>query len=284
MFASLMKHRRIYAKIITVQATPPSLVLIFGPFDPTGGSSLPADAVTCATLGCHALGALTATLVRDSAGTEDIVPTPPELLDDQARCLLEDMPVKAIKIGPVYTAETVSVVAQIAADYSSLPLVLQPGRIPSESLAEDIDTEDVQLALFELLLPQADLVVAHSSVLSWWANQGLLPGASAAQAAGVLFDHGAGWLLACDETLRPGQSGHSLLGAGDQARNWPSESLPARLLDAEGPIACAITAELAQGHAIPEAVERALARAAVLRERHFQPGMGQLLLDRSLPS
>jgi len=267
-----------------VQALQPSLVLIFGPFDPTGASSLPADAVTCAALGCHALGALTATLVRDSAGVEDIQPSPPELLDDQARCLLEDMPVKALKIGPVYTSETVSVIAQIAADYSHLPLVLQPGHIPYESLAEDIDAEDAQLALFELLLPQTDLVVTQGNILARWASQGLLPDASVEQAGDVLFEHGAEWLLACDQPLRPGQQGHVLLGAGHQAHSWPSEGMPARVLDTEGPIACAITAELAAGHAMPVAVERALQSAQPLRARHFQPGMGHLLLDRSQSS
>src|SRR3546814_12782225 len=45
----------------------------------------------------------------------------PELIDDQARCLLEDMTVHAIKVGPLYTTESVSVLAQIAADYSHVP-------------------------------------------------------------------------------------------------------------------------------------------------------------------
>src|SRR3546814_3385413 len=85
---------------------------------PSGSSSLPADTVTCAAMGCHALSTLTAILVRDTAGTEEIQPISPELIDDQARCLLEDMTVHAIKVGPLYTTESVSVLAQIAADSS----------------------------------------------------------------------------------------------------------------------------------------------------------------------
>src|SRR5688572_4959891 len=106
------------------QASNPPIVLIFGPFDPSGASSLPADAVTCAALGCHPLSTLTAILVQDTAVTEEIHPVAPEQIDDQARCLLEDMNVQAIKVGPLYTPEAVSVLAQIAADYSHVPFVL----------------------------------------------------------------------------------------------------------------------------------------------------------------
>lgn len=264
-----------------VQAYDPSVVLIFGPFDPTGASSLPADAVTSAALGCHALSALTATLVRDSADTEDIQPASPEFLNDQARCLLEDMAVKAIKVGPIYTTETVSVIAQIAADYSDLPLLLQPARIPYESLAEDIDAEDAQMALFELLLPQTDIVVVNSNLLAYWHAQGLLSGAPPDRPAQALLDHGASWVLSCGAPVRPGQTGYVLQGNEQQSRTWTENALPSRLMDSEGPLACAITAELAKGHTVPQAVEHALASSRALVTRSFQPGMGQLLINRT---
>jgi hydroxymethylpyrimidine/phosphomethylpyrimidine kinase len=54
-------------------------------------------------MGSHALCTMTAILVRDTASTEEIHPVPPELIDDQARCLLEDMTVHAIKVGPLYS-------------------------------------------------------------------------------------------------------------------------------------------------------------------------------------
>src|SRR3546814_10405059 len=86
----------------------PPLVLIFGPFDPSGSSNLPADAVTCALLGGHALSVLTGTHVQDTAGIEEIHSATFDLIDDQARCLLEDMAVGAMKAGPLYTIESVS--------------------------------------------------------------------------------------------------------------------------------------------------------------------------------
>lgn len=268
-------------KTHTLQDSDPSAVLIFGPFDPTGASSLPADAVTLAALGCHAVSALTAILVRDTADTEDIQPATPEFLNDQARCLLEDMSVKAIKVGPIYTTEMVSVIAQIAADYSDLPLLLHPGRIPDDSMAEDLDAEDAQLALFELLLPQTDIVVVSDNLLTYWVSQGLLPDAAAHNPAQALLDYGANWVLSCGTSVRPGQSACMLQGRNKQTHTWAYDTAPSRLLDPEGPLTCAITAGLAAGGDMIQTVETALTRSRALTARRFQPGMGQLLINRT---
>src|SRR5690606_30294209 len=140
-----------------VHAPNPPLILIFGPFDPSASSSLPADTVTCAAMGSHPPSTLTAILNRDTASTEDIQPVPPELIDDQARCLLEDMSINAIKVGPLYTTESVSVLAQIAADYDRVPLVLHLGRLSDETQLDGVDAEDIQLAQLELLMPQTEI-------------------------------------------------------------------------------------------------------------------------------
>ncbi|NYT58132.1 bifunctional hydroxymethylpyrimidine kinase/phosphomethylpyrimidine kinase [Alcaligenaceae bacterium] len=259
----------------------PPLVLIFGPFDPSGSSSLPADAVTCASLGCHPLAALTATLVQDTAGIEDIQPLSAELIDDQARCLLEDMNVQAIKVGPVYTPEAVSVLAQIAADYNHVPLVLHLAPTPDESLLQDLDAETLQLAILDLLLPQTDIVVADHHLLEQWDAQGVL--AHAGTPAQSLLQYGATWVLSTGAPLRPGHGSHLLQGPGNETASWSWQPPATRLADPDGPLACAITAQLALGRTVPQAVEAAIAAAAPLATRTFQPGMGQRLINRSAP-
>src|SRR3546814_9220584 len=84
------------------------------------------------------------------------------------------MNVQAIKVGPLYTPETVSVLAQIAADYNHVPLVLHLAPIHDESLLEDLDTEELQMAILDLLLPQTDIVVADHNLLAHWDSQGIL--------------------------------------------------------------------------------------------------------------
>lgn len=269
--------------INAVQASIPPLVLIFGPFDPSGASSLPADAVTCAALGCHALSALTAILVQDTASTEEIQPVAAELIDDQARCLLEDMTVNAIKVGPLYTTESVSALAQIAADYTHVPLVLHLTAFPDESLITDIDADDVQLALFELLLPQTDIVVVDYNLLAQWQSQGVLAGADADTPVEALLQFGAKWVLTSGAPLRPGHGSYQLQGPDSQTFSWPWQAPPTRLNDADGPLACAITAQLARGLKVQQAVDTALSAPATLASRSFQPGMGHRLINRSAP-
>src|SRR5690606_36814194 len=117
---------------------------------------------------CHAAAVLTGRLVQDTAVTEHLEATAPELMDDQARCLLEDMPVHAMKVGPLYTTESVSALAQITADYSHIPLVVHLQHSASLAMQDEFDSEETQAALLELVLPQTDLVIAGYTLLQQW--------------------------------------------------------------------------------------------------------------------
>ena len=78
----------------------PSLpaVLTFAASDPTSGAGLQADLLALASMGCYPLSVVTALTVQDTAGVEAFLPIDPDWVADQARCLLEDMPVAAFKI------------------------------------------------------------------------------------------------------------------------------------------------------------------------------------------
>lgn len=272
---------RIFANINAVQASPPPLLLIFGPFDPTGASSLPADAVTCASLGCHALSAITATRVQDTAHIDEVQTVSPEFLDDQARCLLEDMAVQAIKVGQIYTTETVSVVAQIAADYSDVPLIVHLGPLSDDTLMGAFDAEEVLTALFELLLPLTDIVVVDHSLLTQWQAEGILTSSANNTPGHALLQYGVGWVLTCGAPAKDTKPGYLLEGQGDESAHWPWPPPTARLQDPEGPLSCAITSLLAVGtNDMVKTVEQAIALSTPIAARHFQPGMGQRLLYR----
>lgn len=261
--------------------TPP-IVLILGPFDPSGATGLPAEAVTCAGLGCHAVSVLTGALVQDTAGIEHIEAITPELMDDQARCLLEDMRVHAMKVGPLYTTESVSVLAQIAADYSNIPLVVHLQRTPSVAMQDEFDAEETQAALFELVLSQTDLVVADHTLLLQWQSHGLLPGTTPERAMDALLEYGASALLACGVPARDGQRGYLLRDEHGHTARWPAWA-GETVIGADELVATAIATELARGGEIPAGVERGLAAAATLSTRTFQPGMGGRIYNRSRP-
>jgi len=265
-----------------VTSPTPPIVLIFGPFDPTGSDGLPADAVTCANLGCHGLAAVTALTVQDTAVVEDVQAIAPELLDDQARCLLEDMPVQAIKVGGLYTAEAASAVAQVAADYSHVPLVLhlgQRGPLP-EDAAEQEDADDLLAATLELVLPQADVVVVEHARLVQWLADGDMDIGEAASPAHAMLGAGAKWVLVLGSPLRPGHYANVLIGPEGATTNAPWQAPPDRSSDSGGMLATALTAYLAHGLPVPQAVERALAHADAGIAASFLPGMGRRVANR----
>src|SRR2546422_4533670 len=80
-------------------STLPPIVLAFSAADPTGGAGVPAELLTLASMGCHALSVITAITVHDTAGVENLQAVDPERVVDQARIVIDDMPVAAFKFG-----------------------------------------------------------------------------------------------------------------------------------------------------------------------------------------
>ncbi len=259
------------------------VTLIFGPFDPTGSDGLPADAITSAALGGHALSVLTAMTIQDSAKTESVLPCSGEQIDDQARCLLEDIPVQAIKVGALSSVEAASAVAQIAADYSQIPLVLHLGaqEIDTETPAEEEDeVDDLVGAIIELLVPQAHIVVIEARRLTQWITEDLLEASGHAGGAQALQAIGAQWVLITGVKQRPGHQANILTGPESETIVWPCTNAPERTRDSGGLVATALACLLARGLSVPNAAEQACAHSGQALLQSFQPGMGHFMARR----
>jgi len=81
--------------------------------------------------------------------------------------------------------------------------------------------------------------------------------------------------------FRPGQNAHLLQGPEQATFNWLWQPPAARLIDNDGPLACATLLELARGMPMPQAVENAVQKALPLTSTTFQPGMGYRIIDRT---
>jgi hypothetical protein len=104
-------------------AAAPPAVLTLAATDPTSGAGLQADILTFASMGCLPLSVVTAITVQDTAGVESFLALDPDWVADQARCLLEDIPGVAFKMGVLASVEIVTVVAEVVSDYPDIPLV-----------------------------------------------------------------------------------------------------------------------------------------------------------------
>ena len=83
----------------------PPIVLVFAATDPSGGAGLQADIMTLSSMGCHPLSVVTAVTIQDTMGVDGISPIDAEWVADQARCVLEDIPVAAFKLGLLGSVE-----------------------------------------------------------------------------------------------------------------------------------------------------------------------------------
>src|SRR5687767_4877935 len=138
----------------------PPIVLAFSAADPSGGTGIQADVLTLASMGCHPLSVITALTVQDPLGVEGVQAIDAEWVSDQTRCLLEDMPVDAFKVGALGSVENIAAVAEIVSDYPDVPLILDP--VLASGRGDDLVTDEMVHALIELLLPQTTILIANS--------------------------------------------------------------------------------------------------------------------------
>ncbi len=88
-------------------------VLVFAGSDPSGGAGIQADIETISTLGAHPLSVITALTVQDNDRVFSVHPVPVQLLEQQARALLNKIDVAAIKIGIVGNRANADAMAEI---------------------------------------------------------------------------------------------------------------------------------------------------------------------------
>lgn len=255
------------------------LVLTFGITDPVGAIGIQADLASFAAMGCHGLSVITALSIGDTTGTEDVQAVDPEWIADQARVLLEDMPVVAFKVGYLGSIETISVIAEIVSDYPEIPLVLDP--FSTTLPDQDID-EEVLLALRELLVPQTTLLQVSVDELSKLAETWR----EASDDETLDVDAMQMIEFGCEYVFVTGTPGDAhdvtniLFGEGGQVRtdSWQRQAGP--FIGAGNTLSATITAMLANGMDVPEAVFEAeeFTNAALSNAQRL--GMGKLVPDR----
>ena len=260
------------------QAECPPIVLAFAASDPSGGAGLQADILTLASMGCHPLSVVTALTVQDTAGVENILAIDSDWVVDQARCLLEDMQIDAIKIGVLGSVENIAAIAEIVSDYPGVPLVLDP--VLASGRGDELASDEMMDALTELLLPHTTLLTPNSMEARRLAEGDDDAEPSLAQCAERLIVAG------CDHVLITGthegtpQVVNTLYAKSGVVRtdSWPR--LPGKFHGSGCTLASAIAAMLANGLSLADAAREAQEYTWQSLAKAYRPGMGQFIPDR----
>lgn len=258
---------------------PPPLVLVFAASDPSCGAGIQADLLTLASLGCHPLTALTALTVQDTVGVESVHPVDPDLLERQARALLEDMPVAAFKIGVLGSVENVTRIAEIVSDYPDVPLVLDP--VLSSGRGDALADEEMISAIQELLLPQTTILTPNFPEARRLVEEDDDEGEPDADyCARRLIEWGAQFVLITGTHDNTPQVINSLYGESGLIRRDRWERLAGSFHGSGCTLASAVAARLASGAEIEEAVRDAQEYTWHTLASGFPAGMGQFIPDR----
>ncbi len=257
----------------------PACVLTFNTSDPSGGSGLAADVSTVASMGAHALPVVTGILVRDTAEVIDSHEIDPDVVVEQARVILEDVQIAAVKVGFLASAECISAVAEVLADYSDVPVV---SYLPNLSWMDDEQQGSYLDAFKELILPSTTLLVGNHKTLTDF----LLPDwesertPSARELAVAAAESGTQFVLVTGINL-PDQFIDNVLASPEGALAGERfERFEAGFVGAGETLSAALAAILASSDQVDAAVSEALSFLDQALDSGFRPGMGHVVPDR----
>jgi hydroxymethylpyrimidine/phosphomethylpyrimidine kinase len=257
----------------------PACVMVFNACDPSGAGGLAADVTAIASVGAHPLPVVTGAYARDTAEVFDHFAFDEEAVAEQARTILEDVAVQVIKVGFVGSPETLSTIAEIAADYPDVPVV---SYMPPLAWWEEGATDLYEDAFRELMLPQTTVLVGNHTTLSRW----LLPewnserSPTARDIAKAASEMGVPYTLVTGIPL-PDQFIDNVLATPQAVlASEKFERFDAVFSGAGDTLAAALAALLAGGTDLAAAAGEALAYLDRCLDGGFRPGMGHVVPDR----
>lgn len=252
----------------------PPVVLIVAGNDPSGGAGIAADIQTVTALGGHPAPVLAALTVQDTLNAYRVEAVSAQLVSEQMRTALAELPVRAIKLGLLASAEAGMAVAEVLAAHRGIPVVVDPVLATSggKKLAEDALIKvylDHLLPLATLLTPNAD------------ESRRLAPtAADAPTRAAQLLAHGARHVLLKGADENTPEVHNTLFNRDGSHTDYTWPRLPHTYHGSGCTLASAIAALLASGHPLPAAVAQAQAFTWKSLEQGWQPGHGQHLPRR----
>lgn len=233
--------------------------------DPSGGAGLQADLKTFHRFGVYGEAVVTLITVQNTVALERVETLAPDLVLDQIRAVLNDIPPRAAKTGALGNAAVMEAVAEAAKDFA-FPLVVDPVMISKQgaTLGDGSSFENL-IARAYLLMPNLD---EASALTGFTVNDR----DSMHRAAEILIGMGARNILIKGGHLEGDPLDLLYLEGGD-VQEFSAARIDTRHTHGTGcTYSAAITAELAKGTGLVQAVS--LAKTFVTEAIRSNPGLG----------
>ena len=162
----MLKWRKYYLPDLTMQVVSNQRpnILCIGGLDPSGGAGLQADIEAIAYCGGHALAIATCLTVQNSHKAYSVNAVDHEVIQQQAKFLLEDIKVSACKIGVIPNPDIALVISSILEQLTEVPIVLDPVLSASHG-ASFVDAATLNI-IRDRILPNVTVITPNHAELN----------------------------------------------------------------------------------------------------------------------
>ncbi len=240
------KHKRKYHRVLTIAGS-----------DSGGGAGIQADLKTMAAIGCYGMSVITALTAQNTLGVTGIHAVPASFAADQIAAVFSDIGADAVKIGMLYSAQLIEVIAQQLKKYGAEKIVLDPVMVAQSG--DKLLQDDAIQALKEYLMPLADVVTPNIPEAEVLIEGGIRQPEEIEAAAKTLAGYGSRSILIKGGHLNDGDSTDLLYLAGeDRFVRLAAKRIASHNNHGTGcTLSSAIASYMAQGNAIEDAVRKA---------------------------
>lgn len=257
----------------------PPVVMVIGGMDPSGGAGLCADIQTLTAMGCHAAPVVTALTVQDTAAVTSFQLVDVGLIQAQMKAVLDDMTISAVKTGMLGSREIISVVVSILSRHTDIPLVVDP--VISSNNNQSLSEDSLAKSINELLLPIATLITPNIPEAAILAGKKITENVDADEYAALIYSPGD----QCEYMITGTHSEttevvNRYYRQGRLVREWAWHRLQFEYHGSGCTLASAITAGIAHGLEMEQALEQAQQLVIKSLLSGFRPGHGQYIPNR----
>jgi hydroxymethylpyrimidine/phosphomethylpyrimidine kinase len=224
--------------------------------DSGGGAGIQADLKTFAALGVHGTSAITCITAQNPRRVRGVEPCSPKIVRLQIEAVFDELPPAAIKTGMLYSVEIIRAVAGLLRQKRRVPLVVDPVMVATSGAM--LLKPSALRALQRKLLPLATLTTPNLDEAEILTGRKLKSPEDLRAAAREIHQRFGCAALVKGGHLRGGHEAIDVLFDG--ANEWLLNAPFVRGVSTHGTgctYSAAITAYLALGCKLPEAVRRA---------------------------
>jgi hydroxymethylpyrimidine/phosphomethylpyrimidine kinase len=251
-----------------------AIALTIAGSDSGGGAGIQADLKTFSALGVYGASVITALTAQNTVGVQGIHDVPPEFIAQQMTSVFSDLAVNAVKIGMLSQPAVISAVAEALSRHANCPIVLDPVMVAASG--DRLLNPVAIAALLSELVPMATVITPNLP------EAAALLGLAVADSEDVMQRQGEDLLSrGAKAVLMKGGHGSGpesidLLVTPSGVQRFSHRRIVSRNSHGTGcTLSSAITAEMAKGAALADAVARAKVYISAAIEASDQLSIGR---------